>query len=94
MVKARKLIATHLPTFVYYSNIYRTRPRIHLRQLAEREKTGTIDPEYDFGNLCLLKLLGLSAEELAAQGDVSRPDAQDREAAVTGEFGNEPSIWG
>lgn len=54
-----------VPFFVYFSNIYRVRPKIHLASLASREERGDIDEEYDFGNLCLLSLLGFTASQLA-----------------------------
>ena len=80
MTRAHKLIEGRLPTFVYFANYFRARPRVHLRQLAERITTGTSDPEYDFGNICLLRLLGLDAKELAEQGSVEVPAASDRDA--------------
>ena len=79
MEQARAVIADRLPTFVYYANYYRIRPRIHLKQLHQRVQAGDYDEEYDFGNLRLLDLLGLDAGDLAAMGDVSDPDAQDVE---------------
>lgn len=66
--EAYKVLAERRPFFVYYSSIFKVRPRIHLSQLAAREAAGDIDDEYDFGNLCLLKLLGFTARELADAG--------------------------
>ncbi len=66
--EAYKALKERLPFFVYYSNIFKVRPRIHLSQLAAREAAGDIDDEYDFGNLCLLKLLGFTALALAEAG--------------------------
>lgn len=60
----RALIA-RLPLFVYYSTYFTVRPRINLNALAAREAAGDLDPEYDFGNLCLLRLLGHTAQELS-----------------------------
>ncbi|HSX67371.1 AAA family ATPase [Nocardioides sp.] len=54
-----------MPPFVYYSSYFSVRPRIHLNRLAEREATGEIDMDYDFGNLQLLKFLGFTAKELS-----------------------------
>ena len=78
-----------VPFFVYFSNIFRVRPRIHLAALASREEQGDIDEEYDFGNLCLLRLLGFTAQQLAdfaatpapmpqadAHGNVTQPTAE------------------
>lgn len=62
-------IGTHLwgkvPPLVYFSSYFSVRPRIHLNRLAEREATGEIDMDYDFGNLQLLKFLGFTAKELS-----------------------------
>lgn len=65
---ARKAVVKRLPILVYYSSFFSVRPRIHLTQLAERVRTNTVDEEYDFGNLCLLKLLGFDLSKLAEQG--------------------------
>lgn len=54
-----------MPPFVYYSSYFSVRPRIHLNRLAEREASGEIDMDYDFGNLQLLKFLGFTAKELS-----------------------------
>lgn len=54
-----------MPPFVYYSSYFSVRPRIHLNHLAEREASGEIDLNYDFGNLQLLKFLGFTARELS-----------------------------
>ncbi len=81
--RARTLIEERLPILVYYSSFFAVRPRIHLQQLAERIATDTVDQDYDFGNLCLLKLLGFSADELAAQGRVGQVTAQTNETTAT-----------
>jgi hypothetical protein len=57
-----------IPFFVYFSSYYKLRPRIYLPRLVDQEKTGDYDEEYDFGNICLLKLLNLSAAELSELG--------------------------
>ena len=41
----------------YFSSYFSVRPRIHLNRLAEREESGEIDLDYDFGNLQLLKFI-------------------------------------
>ncbi|WP_417330420.1 AAA family ATPase [Halomonas cupida] len=70
-----------LPIFVLFNNYFRVRPRIHLAHLAQRVETGVLDDEqYDYGNLCLLKLLGFSAKELADIGSTPEPKAGDAEA--------------
>lgn len=70
--EAVKWLLERLPVFVYFSNYYRVRPNIHLEKLAERsEKNLLEDQTYDFGNLCLLRLLGFSARELSDLGKVA-----------------------
>ena len=69
-----------LPVFVYFSNYFRVRPNLHLRRFADRVGRDLLDDSrYDYGNLCLLKLLGFDAEELADLGDASDP-GDDQEA--------------
>lgn len=60
-----KHLAARIPPFVYYSSYFAVRPRIHLNRLAEREASGEMDLDYDFGNLQLLKFLGFTAKELS-----------------------------
>lgn len=60
-----KHLLSKLPPFVYFSSYFSVRPRIHLNRLAEREESGEIDLDYDFGNLQLLKFLGFTARELS-----------------------------
>lgn len=58
-----------IPKFVLFNNYFRVKPSIHLEHLAQRIKSGTLDDDqYDYGNTCLLKLLGFTAEELSAAG--------------------------
>lgn len=69
------------PVFVLFNNYFRVRPIIHLGHLAERSETGVLDDEqYDFGNLCLMKLLGFTARELSDLGRAEEPDPSDAEA--------------
>lgn len=76
-----KHLRTRLPMFVLFNNYFRVRPRIHLEHLAQRVQSGVLDDEqYDYGNLCLLKLLGFSAEELAQLGNAAKPNANDMAA--------------
>ena len=70
---AYSTISKTMPFFVYFSQYFKVRPRIHLAQLAERQAANDIDEEIDFGNICLLKLLNLSAAELSELGR-SSPD--------------------
>ena len=65
-----------LPVFVYFNNYFRVRPNLHLRHLADRVQQNILDDDrYDYGNLCLLKLLGFTARELADLG--AAPDPGD-----------------
>jgi hypothetical protein len=66
---------------VLFNNYFRVRPRIHLEHLASRQASGVLDDkEYDYGNLCLLKLLGFTAKELADLGNAPKPAAGDAAA--------------
>ncbi|MEV0708373.1 AAA family ATPase [Nocardia aurea] len=77
--RAAAALHKRLPLFVYYSTYFTVRPRINLAQLAARQAADDLDAEYDFGNLCLLQLLGLTAQELSQLGS-GEPDpaAYDR----------------
>lgn len=73
-----------VPVFVLFNNYFRVRPRIHLAHLAQRVESGALDDElYDYGNLCLLKLLGFTARELADIGNTPQPKAGDAAAVKT-----------
>ncbi|RWC26891.1 MAG: OLD family endonuclease [Mesorhizobium sp.] len=70
-----------LPVFVLFSNYFRVRPLIHLDHLATRlEQKLLDDAQYDYGNQCLLKLLGFTARELSNLGKAVEPSATDVEA--------------
>ncbi|MCY4653732.1 MAG: AAA family ATPase [Dehalococcoidia bacterium] len=71
---------TRLPIFVYFNNYFRVRPNLHLRHFADRIEQNLLDDDrYDYGNLCLLKLLGFNPRELANLGDAPDP-GDDQEA--------------
>ena len=73
-------LKSRLPVLVYFNNYFRVRPNLHLRHLADRVERNLLDDDhYDYGNLCLLKLLGFTARELADLGDASDP-GDDQEA--------------
>ena len=66
---ALKALTNRMPVFVYFSNYYQVRPTIHLKHLAQRLKSGVLDDEsYDFGNKCLLQLLGFTANPESTEG--------------------------
>ncbi len=73
-LQSNKALEARLPAFVYYSTYFSVRPRIHLASFAMREAAGDLDLEYDFGNQCLLKLLGFTAAELSALAANAPPD--------------------
>ncbi|MEH3134848.1 MAG: AAA family ATPase [Mycolicibacterium neoaurum] len=75
-------VQQRLPTFVYYSTYFSVRPRINLASLALREASGDIEDDFDFANLCLLRLLGFTARELSelAAGE-PKPENYDGGAA-------------
>ncbi|KPY10362.1 hypothetical protein ALP07_02537 [Pseudomonas savastanoi pv. glycinea] len=63
-----------IPIFVLYSNYFRVKPIIHLGSLAKRLESNILDDDsYDYGNNCLLKLLGFTAQELSDLGKASEP---------------------
>ena len=73
---AVRTLKDRLPVFVYFNDYFRVRPNIHLRHLADRVEQNILDDErYDYGNLCLLRLLGFTPRELADLGDA--PDPED-----------------
>lgn len=79
--QALSVLSKRLPVFVRFSNYFRVKPRIHLRHLADRIENNTLDDEhYDYGNNCLLRLLGFSARELSDLGGANEPDPGDAEA--------------
>lgn len=82
--KAVQALKERVPVFVLFSNYFRVRPLIHLGQLAARVANGTLDDErYDYGNVCLLNLLGFTAEELSEMGKSPDPDANNPETMET-----------
>jgi hypothetical protein len=70
-----------IPVFVLFSNYFRVRPLIHLGQLADRLESNTLDDEqYDYGNKCLLQLLGFTARDLSNLGKAPEPLVPQPEA--------------
>lgn len=67
--EALAILNGRVPKLVLFSNYFRVQPIIHLAKLAQRIATSVLEDEtYDYGNLCLLKLLGLKADELSKLG--------------------------
>ncbi|MEU0487155.1 AAA family ATPase [Streptosporangium sp. NPDC006013] len=71
--QAWQILVSRVPVFVYYSQYFSVRPRIHLANLAQRQASGEMDQDYDFGNLCLLDLLGFTAKELSEMDSQPAP---------------------
>jgi len=69
------------PVFILFNNYFKVKPSVHLEHLATRTEQKLLDDQYyDYGNLCLLKLLGFTARELSNLGktqspDINKPDA-------------------
>lgn len=75
------ILSSRTPVFVLYNNYFKVKPSIHLEHLAERVEKELLDDEYyDYGNLCLLKLLGFTARELSDIGKTESPDSGDSDA--------------
>lgn len=71
--KVVEIFKNKLPKFILFSNYFRIKPSLHLRNLASRVANKTLDDDqYDYGNLCLLKFLGFSPKELADAGDTAK----------------------
>ena len=72
--EALKVLRDRRPVFVYFNNYHRVRPNIHLGRLATRIEQNLLDDDsYDYGNQCLLKLLGFTARDLSNLGDAPEP---------------------
>lgn len=70
-----------LPVFVFFSNYFRVHPIIHLEHFAARLERGLLDDDqYDFGNQCLLKLLGFSPRDLSDLGKANEPEPSNQAA--------------
>jgi predicted ATP-dependent endonuclease of OLD family len=81
---ALKTLGSRLPVFVLFNNYFRVRPLIHLAHLAERIEKNLLDDKlYDYGNQCLLKLLGFTARELSNLGSAVNPALGDAKALQT-----------
>ena len=72
--EAWTVLSLRVPVFVYFSQFFTVRPRIHLANLAQRQASGELDDNFDFGNLCLLELLGFTAQQLSELASTPAPD--------------------
>jgi AAA ATPase-like protein len=78
---ALRTLVQRLPVFVRFRDYFRVRALIHLEHLAQRlEKNLVDDDNFDYGNQCLLRLLGFSARELSNLGKAAEPELGDVDA--------------
>lgn len=76
--KVLKTLSNRMPVFILFNNYFKVKPSVHLEHLARRTEQNLLDDEYyDYGNLCLLKLLGFTARELADLGNTQSPNIND-----------------
>jgi predicted ATPase len=72
--KVLNTLSGRVPIFVLFSNYFRVKPVLHLEHLAQRIEANVLDDNYyDYGNKCLLQLLGFSARELSNLGKAAEP---------------------
>jgi predicted ATP-dependent endonuclease of OLD family len=75
------ILASRKPVFILFNNYFKVKPSVHLEHLAKRTEQNLLDDDYyDYGNLCLLKLLGFTARELSDLGNTLSPSINDTEA--------------
>ena len=76
--KVLKTLSKRMPVFILFNNYFKVKPSVHLEHLAKRIEQNLLDDDYyDYGNLCLLKLLGFTARELADLGNTQSPSIND-----------------
>jgi predicted ATP-dependent endonuclease of OLD family len=79
-----KILSSRTPVFILFNNYFKVKPSVHLEHLAKRTEQNLLDDEYyDYGNLCLLKLLGFTARELSDLGNTQSPSINDATALQT-----------
>lgn len=79
--KVLKTLSNRMPVFILFNNYFKVKPSVHLEHLAKRTEQNLLDDDYyDYGNLCLLKLLGFTARELADLGNTQSPNINDAAA--------------
>ena len=80
-VTALEVLDKRKPVFVLFNNYYRVKPLIQLDHLAQRLASNLLDDDlYDYGNVCLLKLLGFRAQQLSDLGKAVPPPANNAAA--------------
>lgn len=77
-----KILDKRTPVFVLFNNYFKVKPLIHLEHLADRIERNILDDDkhYDYGNICLLKMLGFSPRELSDIGKTPSPNKDDSDA--------------
>lgn len=76
-----KVLDGRTPVFILFNNYFKVKPTIHLGHLAQRIEQNILDDDYyDYGNQCLLKLLGFTARELSDLGGTASPSVNDHDA--------------
>lgn len=83
---ALKELHKRLPRFVYFDSYFKVHPNIHLKLLADRVDSQQTDTmKFDYGNLCLLKLLGFRPRDLSnlALSEIQSDDHDSFEAYRT-----------
>lgn len=79
-----KILSSRTPVFILFNNYFKVKPSVHLEHLATRTEQNLLDDNYyDYGNLCLLKLLGFTARELSDLGKAQSPNMNNPEALKT-----------
>ncbi|MCH8517875.1 MAG: ATP-binding protein [Cyclobacteriaceae bacterium] len=74
-------LSKRIPVFILFNNYFKVKPSVHLEHLATRTEQKLLDDQYyDYGNLCLLKLLGFTARELSNLGKTQSPDINNPDA--------------
>ncbi len=75
------ILSERKPVFILFNNYFKVKPSVHLQHLAQRTEQNLLDDEYyDYGNLCLLKLLGFTARQLSDLGNTQSPNINDTNA--------------
>lgn len=74
-----QILDKRVPVFVLFNNYFKVKPLIHLEHLANRVDSNLLDDDkyYDYGNMCLLKLLGFTPRELSNIGKTASPAQND-----------------
>lgn len=79
---AGEALLARVPRFVLFSNYFRVRARLHLDSLARKQAGQEPSDREDYGNLCLLNLLGYKAKELADLGRIKDDQRANRDADI------------